>query len=396
MFWRKPQKSAAAETASSLPTPAGSPPTSVAEIPDAANLQVQLDATLELAADILRARARYPFGIAHEEPAAIAMAFEQWAAHLLVRSPPPATSVSPDARLPNGQRDYRALIQFVMGHAKREQEWVQASTRDMREAILALVESFRRSSTAHGQQDDLLKRRLAGLHNAIESGSAEGLKREARAVASAVSQVMEEQRSMAEAQTKELRERLTSLGEQLEQTRKETETDPLTRVANRRLFDVAFPQSLAVAGVFGRPIALMMVDIDHFKSINDTHGHVSGDEVLRAVADALSRAFPRRSDLVVRYGGEEFAVVLNDIRESEVKMLQDRLLHAVRSLRIKLTKSEKIIAVTTSVGVAISDPSEGPADLIVRADKALYAAKHGGRNRGVIAPPPACAAPHAA
>lgn len=349
--------------------------------PDAhGQLRAELDAALDVVAGVLRARARFPFGVGTEDAASIASTFEAWAAHALVLSPPPDDApVKRDLTA----RDWRGLVDFANRHAKREREWVIGSTRDMGDAIFALVDSFRRSATAQGKQDDLLTRKVQDLQRALASGSADGLKREALSVASAVTQVLEEQRALAELQTKELRERLASLGEQLEQARRDGETDPLTKVANRRVVDDALPRLLTVAELVGRPLTLMMVDIDHFKAVNDTYGHVAGDEALRAVADVLVRSFPRRSDLVVRYGGEEFAIVLPDTGHEDVRLLHDRLLARVRAMRVKLGTT--VLTLTVSVGTAISTGGVSAVELLQRADRALYVAKRSGRDRAVMA-----------
>ncbi len=370
MFWRK-RPSAPLEPSN----PAARP----------GDASADLDEALEGAAGILRARARHAFCVGHEDAASIATTLERWASHVLVRSPPPGVSRD-DATDPRA-RDWRGLVEYVGGQARREQEWVHGSVRDMREAIFTLVETLGRSSGAQGRHDALLRRRLTTLNGAVESGSLDALKREALAVAAAVTAVMEEQRLLAERQAKELEERLHVLTEQLEQTRREGETDPLTKVANRRIFDVSLVRALAVASAVRRPLTLLMVDVDHFKRVNDEHGHPAGDKVLCAVADGLARAFPRRSDLVARYGGEEFAIILADSGDQDAEGLAARCLGAVRGLRIEV--GLRVIAVTASVGVAVARPGESASELVARADRALYDAKRRGRDRFIHAVTPA-------
>ncbi|MBX3210361.1 MAG: GGDEF domain-containing protein [Labilithrix sp.] len=369
MFWRKRQPEPV-ERSEEAPPPS-------------ADQAAELEAAVEGAAEILRARARYAFFVGDEDAATISATFERWASHLLVRSPPPGASRE-DAALPV-TRDWRGLVHYVSGHARREQEWVHGSVREMREAIFAMVDALGRSSCARGQHDALLRNRLATLNGAVQSGSVDALKREALAVAATVTAIMEEQRLLADRQARELEARLHVLTEQLEQTRREGETDPLTKLANRRVFDVSLTRALAVASAVGRPLTLLMVDVDHFKQVNDEHGHPAGDKVLRAVADGLARAFPRCSDMVARYGGEEFAIVLTDAGAHEATSLAARCLDAVRALRIDV--GLRVLAVTASVGVAVARPGESSAELVARADRALYNAKRGGRDRFVDASP---------
>ena len=371
MFWRK-------KDPLSAQLPAVGPP------------DAEFNEALDVMAEMLRIRGRHAVSLDDEDPAETAEVFERWAKHILVRSAPPGLEGSPASR-----RDWRGLVDFVGKRARRENEYVNGTMRDMRDALYSLIESISRTSSVHGRNDVLLKERIRALASAVEAGSVETLKREAMAFADAVTRAMEEQRRLHEQQNAALKARLESLGEQLEQTRREGDTDGLTRVANRRAFDVALERALTIAVVVERPVTLFMVDVDHFKAINDQHGHPGGDEVLKAIANTLSRTFPRRCDLVARYGGEEFAIILPDSGEAEVAILADRLLYGIRALCVKMP-SERTLKVTVSAGAAIAQPNERAVELIERADRALYQSKRAGRNRWCCAPPARPPLDHAA
>lgn len=158
--------------------------------------------------------------------------------------------------------------------------------------------------------------------------------------------------------------------------------DGLTQVANRRRFDLDLSDALRNAQAGARAVSLAMVDIDHFKRLNDTYGHQTGDAVLREVA-ATIKANVRGDDVVYRYGGEEFAVLLPDADAAQAADVVERVRAAVQTQRILDDRGE-VIEVTVSVGVARSLADE-PRDLLAAADGALYEAKDGGRNRVVIA-----------
>jgi diguanylate cyclase (GGDEF)-like protein len=154
-------------------------------------------------------------------------------------------------------------------------------------------------------------------------------------------------------------------------------TDPLTNIANRRHLFQRLEMEIARAQRFGTELSLLMIDIDHFKLYNDRHGHLAGDDVLRAVGGALLRNV-RKIDTVARYGGEEFAIILPQIRRHEAVLVGEKLRRAVS----QLGSTERRQAVTVSVGLAhLARDARDVRELIARADAALYAAKTGGRNR---------------
>ena len=150
--------------------------------------------------------------------------------------------------------------------------------------------------------------------------------------------------------------------------------DELTGVGNRRAFDEALSALLARRSKGGSTLCLVMIDLDHFKRYNDTHGHLAGDQALRH-SGALLRAALRPGDLAARYGGEEFAVLLPGIDEARAMMVAERL---CRDFRIAHWPFETI---TASLGVAEAGQGESPFSLVSRADAALYAAKAAGRDR---------------
>ncbi len=155
--------------------------------------------------------------------------------------------------------------------------------------------------------------------------------------------------------------------------------DELTGLANRRHFFSVAERDLAAAARHGRPLCALMIDIDHFKQVNDTHGHPTGDDVIRVVAQRLQE-LTRAQDLVGRYGGEEFVVLLPETQSGAE--MATRLLKGVADTPVPTRTGP--LSVTISIGHTRSAPgAESLNDLLARADRALYAAKHEGRNRAV-------------
>lgn len=156
--------------------------------------------------------------------------------------------------------------------------------------------------------------------------------------------------------------------------------DELTGIPNRRRFFEVAERDVAAARLHGRALQAMMIDIDHFKRVNDTFGHPIGDEVIRTVAQRLRR-HTRDIDILGRYGGEEFALVVSGV--TDVTDVAEQLRAAV--VATPITTATVLLSVTVSVGVAeLSSADTGVAALLARADAALYNAKQSGRNRVVI------------
>ncbi len=155
--------------------------------------------------------------------------------------------------------------------------------------------------------------------------------------------------------------------------------DPLTHVANRRKLEETFYLEAERASRLGQPLTAVLMDIDHFKSVNDTYGHAMGDTVLKELARMISRQ-ARPYDLVARYGGEEFLILMPGAGLEQGKAAAERFRSHVAAARIEGLPH----AVTASFGVATLKPGEMPQTLFDRADKALYRAKAEGRNRVVV------------
>jgi diguanylate cyclase len=171
-----------------------------------------------------------------------------------------------------------------------------------------------------------------------------------------------------------------ALRNDLEEARRQAMSDPLTSVANRKAFDERLAREMAAASASGSDLALLLLDIDHFKRFNDSFGHVIGDEALKLVAQTLVAGVKGR-DMVARYGGEEFAVILPATSLVHALGLANGLGAAVKGRRMLLKSTGRDLGrITVSLGVACYRPGESASDLVRRADAALYAAKDRGRD----------------
>jgi diguanylate cyclase (GGDEF)-like protein len=210
----------------------------------------------------------------------------------------------------------------------------------------------------------------------------------------AATDIIRDQKARLDDRTAELEQANTSLKQM-------SMVDGLTHVANRRRFEEAMGEewgrrqrAAASREPSRKPIdpealALIFIDVDHFKAYNDHYGHVAGDECLRRIAQAIIGTVNRATDLVARYGGEEFAVLMPGTSAEGAAVVAERMRRAVEGLAIPHAGSSASDCVTISLGVVGTggDNAVNPQALLERADAALYEAKRAGRNRWVIAAP---------
>ncbi|WP_257170792.1 GGDEF domain-containing protein [Bradyrhizobium sp. SRS-191] len=188
------------------------------------------------------------------------------------------------------------------------------------------------------------------------------------------------------------KDEISGLQQSLEAIRAESLTDPLTGLGNRKYFDRMIETTVQTGLTTGQPLSLLMFDIDHFKSFNDSYGHLTGDQVLRLVGMTLKHAI-KGQDIAARYGGEEFAVVLPNTSLRQALTVADQIRRAVTAKELKKKSTGEILGrVTISVGVSMLRSGDDTDALIERADACLYAAKRNGRNRVVCETDPEYAA----
>ena len=192
---------------------------------------------------------------------------------------------------------------------------------------------------------------------------------------------MQDTNQALELQLEASRDDIASLQRDLDDVRRESMLDPLTKIANRKSFDEGLATAIAQATKGASPLCLLLLDIDHFKNFNDTYGHQTGDQVLRLVAMTLKSNI-KGKDLAARYGGEEFVAILPSTDIEGAMIAAENIRKAIQAKELlKRSTNEKLGRITASFGVAAFRPTDTAATLIERADRCLYAAKHAGRNR---------------
>ncbi len=336
---------------------------------------------IESLARVLRSLGRHSFDLEELSEEDIENEFERWAMHVLVGVP----IRDRDGAAEDGpiRRDWGELAKYVNGHRQQEKHYVNRNLQDVRNVLWEFTNTVGRAIVEDQESDQHVDNYLVQLRAATEAGSFSEVKEALMAVVQGMNTVVDERKKRQQQRIKRLGEKLRSVEKELGTVRKEMELDPLTRLYNRGALDLQLERTASVSFFSETPACVFMVDIDHFKQVNDTHGHPAGDAVIQQLADRLVSTFPRKTDFVARYGGEEFCVLLPGANIELCQRLGDRLLEAVR--REVFHYQEISIPTTVSVGAAELLPGDTVPTWLDRADRALYRAKESGRNQLCLA-----------
>ena len=224
-----------------------------------------------------------------------------------------------------------------------------------------------------------------GAHNELVTGISDRLgaiRPDSSGASGAVGEVLKEILAANEklhARLADAENKIQTQAAELKTQQSEARTDSLTKLANRRAFDDCLEKGVTRFRKEGRPVSLLLFDVDHFKKFNDTHGHLAGDEVLRQVANTLSKS-AKSTDLACRYGGEEFSLVMPNTTIAQARIAAERVREAIQATNVNF--EGKVLSVTASIGVAEISKKDDSAGLIRRSDEAIYCAKGAGRNCG--------------
>ena len=244
--------------------------------------------------------------------------------------------------------------------------------------VLELISASAKGTNQFGENLDAFSGKLADASSIDALRGAVGKIAEETRVISAQNQKLQEDLAVTTSQ-------LTEIRSDYDRVHKEAEIDPLTEIGNRKFLDREIVRAMTEAQQQNTLMSLLMVDIDHFKMFNDTHGHLVGDQVLRLVARTMVENLKGR-DVIARYGGEEFVIVLPQTRLQDAERVANQLRTSLASKQITRRGTNEVLGqVTVSLGAAEYRPGEDADALISRADVALYKAKQTGRNKVVCA-----------
>jgi len=338
------------------------------------------DRALDTVAALIQRYGEHAFDIDGRDAVEVRQECERWAARLLG---------SGDGESAGGvsKRDFGGLRRFFEEQRRSESSFVQTSLSAFRGAIDTFARCVRATVVDDRAADEAARQEITALSAALSSNDIARIRDSATSLASVVSASIEQRAERHRAQVATLADQLRKIKGELLAARERATMDALTQLYNRAAFDEHVARIADLGLLLGTPPSLLMVDVDHFKRLNDSYGHQAGDEVLRKVAECLLRTFLRKEDFVARYGGEEFSVVLMDASLADSRAMAERLRKTVRSMTIE--HRGNALSVSVSIGVAALVPGEDSPSWIERADRALYAAKHEGRDRVLVSELPA-------
>jgi diguanylate cyclase len=274
-----------------------------------------------------------------------------------------------------------------------EQSSVEALVNELRAALWTCVSAVHEAVRIDDSAEATTGTHLALVTKAVSGSQLQNIREDVLNAVSEIDRALKERREEQQRQYKTLATSLDSLGRQLEEARKESATDPLTGVGNRKHFDLMAARSVQLFSLGRAPVTMLMIDLNKLKVINDSYGHTAGDAAIVSVARALWKVFLRQSDVITRYGGDEFAVILNNCDLLVAQTLAKRLVETVRSLPLPSASME--FAMGASVGIAQLAPGEEVAQWVARADRAMYQAKKQATSGVMLADPAGSVAPAA-
>lgn len=286
----------------------------------------------------------------------------------------------------NEERLLFRLRQFFSSYRIDETSYFQKTFEEFRTIIWDFIDQLAEDIGQEQREDNEVKQSLDELKEAVESNSIEVLKSQSRKFIDCYVEKQFKKDKRRSMRMKSIQKNLKAVKRQLNDAVDAAQTDHLTGAYNRKAFDEQIHQSYRLAPASNQDLCLILVDIDHFKKINDSYGHPIGDFVLKELVRILKSHFSAEGELVARVGGEEFAILLNGCDARIALRKSEDFLNKVRA-EIFVQENHQI-RFTVSVGISELGQGEDLASWTKRADLALYHSKNTGRNRATVAPMP--------
>lgn len=373
----RPGSADAPTTTSAAPAGTRSP---VAEaVTDAADQSLGL--VLDTIGGVLSALSRYPIDLPDRPATDTSREFARWQKHATLGIPVEEARESTSLAVP--ERDWGGIVRAVTEQRRTEHKYVDASIGELREALWACVETVHNAVKVDTTTDNTAGEHMDRAKNALKRMQTGSIKQEVLSAVLAIESALQTRREQQQEQYISLATKLDRLGRQLEEARRESTTDALTGLGNRKLFDMTAPRAIQMFSLSRQPVVLLMIDLDKLKLVNDMYGHQSGDQAILNLSRALAKVFLRQSDVLCRMGGDEFAAILYNTDWKMAQTLARRLQEQLAAMPAPHPAME--FSVGASVGVAQLEFHEELEEWVARSDKALYKAKQNGRERVCVA-----------
>lgn len=342
---------------------------------------VGLGLVLDALGGVLTALARYPIDLPDKSGEESSSEFGVWHRHATLGYA--LDEKSNQSAVGVRERDWDGVVRAVTSQRRDEHRYVEASINELRDALWACVETVHKAVHIDNSADTTAAVQVERARIALKRMQTGSIKQEVLGAVAAIEGVLQSRREQQQEQYVSLATKLDRLGRQLEEARRESTMDALTGIGNRKLFDMMAPRAVQMFSLGRQPVVLLMIDLDKLKLVNDMYGHQAGDAAIATLGRALAKVFLRQSDVLCRYGGDEFAAILHNTDWKMAQTLARRLQEQIAVMPSPHPAME--FQIGASVGVAQLDPYEDTDEWIARADKALYKAKQNGRDRVAVA-----------
>jgi diguanylate cyclase len=329
---------------------------------------------------VLSALSRYPLDLPDRPGEESAREISRWQRHAVMGY---AIEEGQPSSVGVHERDWDGVVRAVTEQRREEHKYVESSITELRDALWACVETVHNAVKVDHSTDAATEQQMERAKGTLKRMQTGSIKQEVLGAVLAIEGALQTRRQQQQDQYVALATKLDRLGKQLEEARRESSTDPLTGLGNRKLFDLVLPRAMQMFSLGRQPVVLLMIDMDKLKLVNDMYGHQSGDAAIQNLGKALSRTFLRQSDVLCRIGGDEFAAVLHNTDWKMAQTLARRLQEQLSAMPAPHPAME--FSMGASVGVAQLEIHEDVDEWVARADQALYKAKQNGRDRVCVA-----------
>jgi diguanylate cyclase len=269
---------------------------------------------------------------------------------------------------------YESELEQVFDELFVQKNFIDKELETAKEVFVAFIKSIYEINQSSGKFDETLNKQI----DVIKAAENMSVILSAKNVVLSQAKIIQTQTDVMREELKESKRTISKLTQLLEQVESKAMIDPLTQVFNRGTYNMEIVQMIKKFKRYKSPAALIIVDIDHFKKFNDNYGHKAGDDVLKIVASLIKDAV-RDTDMVFRYGGEEFVVLFNKLDLKNALTVAEKVRVQVESHHLKTNAT--VLNITVSIGLSCFKEGDIETSVFERADKALYQGKQNGRNR---------------